>query len=367
MESKYNSVEATGQTEISLTVIIPFYCTPDTLFWRCLTSVLPEGRQDVEVLVVNDGSSAEYNALLGLAEKDSRVRVIHLPHKGVSVARNTGLREAKGKWVTFVDADDHLDQETYRWILDNLESIAGEVEIFTGGMDYGTGEPALNSDFLEENHNYAATDEDKAQIMESALSVGLFPRGYVQFFTYGSACSKLFNRSFLVRNHLQFDESVSFAEDCLFMLHVYQSASAVFFHNRPLYYYVNNGLSTTRKHRPGLSKDMDVFFRRTEEFLRENHLETRLEKAFYARAQYEVKRSFCYEFFHRMNKDPHAGRKYRQFIRKEPYRTALQKDYFPKINSKQQVLFIMVKYGWGGAYRLYVRILRMQNHWRAHH
>jgi|GEM_PF-3182707 len=347
---------------ISVSVIIPFYRTPPALFARCVLSVLQDDTQDVEVLVINDGSPREYDEELRMFEKDNRVRIINLPHGGVSIARNTGIREARGKWITFVDADDHLDSDAFRRILKNVDQFTGDVEIFSGGM-YDRGVTHANVDFLKENYDYGATQEDKISVMESALSVGYLPRGYIQYFTYGSACCKLINREFLIRNHLAFDESVAFAEDVLFMLQVYQKASSIFFHGWYLYNYVHNPESATRKYRPGMSADVDVFFMQLEKFIKENQLEEGLERAFYLRAQYEAKRCFCQEYFNHECKDPDAKKKYMQFISKEPYHTACEKDYFPKVNRKQYYIFKMVKYGWGNSFRLYVRFLEVKGKW----
>ena len=91
-----------------LSIIIPVYNAAPTI-GRCVESVLRQPLSDMEVLLVDDGSTDGSGATVdGFAGTDSRIRVIHKPNGGVSSARNAALDEARGEWVMFVDADDSL-------------------------------------------------------------------------------------------------------------------------------------------------------------------------------------------------------------------------------------------------------------------
>ena len=287
---------------------------------------------------------------------DKRVRVIYAPHEGVSSARNRGLREAGGKWVTFVDSDDCVESETLKRIAENTDSFCGDVEIFNGGRD-ADGVITPNAVFLKEDYNYASREEDKLFVMEAALSAGILPEGKKQFFSLGAPYCKLFNREFLLNNKLFFNESVKFAEDVLCLLAVYQEASSVYFHNWFFYHYGSNTQSVTRKFRPGMSQDVDVFFRELQAFLKENALDEKLERIFYFRAQFELARCFNLEFFNPQNKDPDAGKKYRKFCRSEPYKTAMKRNYMPVRKIKRRIFYKCVQYGFGNTVKT-VRAIR---------
>ena len=329
-----------------ITVIIPFYCIAEMLFLKCIQSVLIE-RSDIEILVIDDGSPEQYQKVLLLAENiDNRIRVIHLAHGGVSKARNQGILEANGKWVTFIDADDYLSTNSFQDICEAASSYNGDVEIFTGGRDEGV-KIVKNTDYLEEDHNYASSSEDKTGIMSSALSVGILPQGFIQCFSYGSPCCKLFDRSFLINNGLLFNENVTFAEDTLFMLNVYLRSNKVFFHNQYLYNYVANSSSVTRRYRPGLSQEMDAFFYHVHQFMIQNGLLNELEKAYYLRAQFEVSRAFSFEFGNLLNARSNIQHDYWSFIHKEPYYTAIRKGYLPKTSGRAQIKRILIEHGLG--------------------
>lgn len=342
--------------DISVSAIVPFYCTPEDLFCRCLDSLLSDGlAEELEILVIDDGSPAPKADILKQWESVPGVRVIYAPHAGVSAARNRGIREARGRWITFVDSDDFLEAETFRQICREADSFSGDVELFTGGL-YHDGAITPNTTFLKEGYNYAADDNDRNAIMESALSAGILPEGYIQMFSLGAPYCKLIRRDFLEKNSLSFDESVKFAEDTLFLLHVYDRAERVYFHNRFLYYYVSNSNSVTRKYRPGLSDDVSVFFDRIAAFLSDSHREKALERGYYARAQFEAGRCFAKEFFHRQNTDPDAKKKYKTFIAKKPFREAFRREYLPKGKVRQRIFRFLVKHGCGRIFRFVDRI-----------
>lgn len=98
----------TEETPGLVSVIIPAYNAADVLE-RCVRSVLAQTYARFEVLLVDDGSRDGTPELAdALAREDGRVRVVHKENGGVSSARNAGLDEARGEWLTFVDADDYL-------------------------------------------------------------------------------------------------------------------------------------------------------------------------------------------------------------------------------------------------------------------
>ena len=94
---------------MKLSVIVPVYQVEATLD-RCVASIVGQTFSDLEVILVDDGSSDRSPQLCDeWAAKDSRVRVIHKTNGGLSDARNAGLDVATGDFVTFVDSDDYLE------------------------------------------------------------------------------------------------------------------------------------------------------------------------------------------------------------------------------------------------------------------
>lgn len=89
-----------------VSVIIPCFNAQKTIR-HTIESVLNQTHQDLELLIVNDGSTdSSLDLIQGYTESDHRVSVISIPNQGVSVARNTGIQHAKGEFIAFLDADD---------------------------------------------------------------------------------------------------------------------------------------------------------------------------------------------------------------------------------------------------------------------
>ena len=129
-----------------LSVVIPVYRTELTL-QRCVESVLNQGVDDMEVILVDDGSPDSCPELCDdWAEKDNHIKVIHKTNGGLSDARNAGIDIAKGEYITFVDSDDWVDDNTYTTLL----NIMGDNEI----LEY----PIANRLQLQ-NHVYHDADK----------------------------------------------------------------------------------------------------------------------------------------------------------------------------------------------------------------
>lgn len=98
-----------------LSVIIPVYNVAGTLR-RCVDSVVAQGVDDMEIIIIDDGST-DGSAVICDKYKSPRAIVVHQANAGLSEARNEGLRLARGEFVTFVDSDDFLDPDIYPTLL----------------------------------------------------------------------------------------------------------------------------------------------------------------------------------------------------------------------------------------------------------
>lgn len=110
-----------------ISVIIPVYNTAARLP-ACLDSVLSQSHGDLEVILIDDGSTDGSGAVCDqYAAGDGRIRVIHQPNTGAAGARNAGLQAATGEFLSFVDSDDVLEPGAYGHMLDLLQRYDGDV------------------------------------------------------------------------------------------------------------------------------------------------------------------------------------------------------------------------------------------------
>ena len=108
-----------------ISVIVPVYNSEQTLN-RCIDSILGQTYRNFELFLINDGSKDRSGEICDeYARKDSRVKVFHKENGGVSSARNVGLDNASGEWITFVDSDDRIGQN----FLKNLVLYSTNVDL----------------------------------------------------------------------------------------------------------------------------------------------------------------------------------------------------------------------------------------------
>ena len=100
-------------SNVKVSVIVPVY-NVEKYLRDCLDSVVNQTLEDIEIICVNDGSTDNSLAILeDYAEKDSRIRIINQENKGLGGARNTGLYNANGEYISFIDSDDWIEPNTF--------------------------------------------------------------------------------------------------------------------------------------------------------------------------------------------------------------------------------------------------------------
>lgn len=110
-----------------ISVIVPIYKVEPYLR-QCVDSILGQTYQNIEVLLIDDGSPDRCGEICDeYAEKDDRVRVFHTENRGLSAARNLGLREAKGEYIGFVDSDDWIELDMYEVLLRRMQETEADI------------------------------------------------------------------------------------------------------------------------------------------------------------------------------------------------------------------------------------------------
>lgn len=213
-----------------VSVIIPVYncgrCLP-----RCIDSMLHQTFRDFELILVNDGSTDDSEAVCR-RYKDNRIKVVSQPNRGVSAARNRGLEEVCGEWIYFCDADDELYEDALERLTEKLSS--SEVSFVMAGYEV-----------YDESGRIVYSRPEREELMLSADQCveNMFNP---QFYNYqGYLWTKLFRRDIIEEAGLKFDERISFNEDRLFCTQYLCSMSDMgFYFTHPIYkYYKRQGSS----------------------------------------------------------------------------------------------------------------------------
>jgi len=212
-----------------ISFIVPSYNFADYIE-VCVQSILNQTYDNIEVVVVNDGSTDNSKDVIdSIVAKDKRVMAIHKQNEGVSIARNTGIMACNGDYCVFVDADDYLAPDYAEYMLKLVSETGGE---FCLSLDCYTkrDEPQTKKEFI------------KKYSPEEATALLLSPRVVV------GSWNKIFKRDFLLENQLQFSPELFYGEGLRFITSVAQCAKCVGVGNRKVYYYRrNNYASATSK------------------------------------------------------------------------------------------------------------------------
>lgn len=183
-----------------VSVIVPVY-KAEKFLNRCIDSILAQTYENFELILIDDGSPDNSGAICDeYAQKDNRIKAIHQENAGVSVARNTGIAQAKGDWILFIDSDDFVETEYISSLLkvSRLDSL-----IIQG---YKT---------VSANHTIAIQSLNEKQYDKTNFSQ-LFAEP--KFYEYGHPFGKLYETKLIKQHQIQFNTNLSYAEDLIFLL-----------------------------------------------------------------------------------------------------------------------------------------------------
>ena len=211
-----------------ITVIVPVYNAEKHLK-ECLNSIVCQSYKNIEILLIDDGSTDNSSKICDdFANKDNRIVVIHKANEGVSVARNTGIEQASGKYITFVDADDYLEE----FFIENLYRVAES-----------TSASIITDDFyyVYENGKKKNCCFDINQTLDSNVVQKKFLSSQINF---GYIWGKFFETTLVKK--IKFEE-YRVAEDQLFIYNCLKNIEKVSFTNKSIYYYRQNENSVMHK------------------------------------------------------------------------------------------------------------------------
>lgn len=183
-----------------ISIVVPVYNVKSYLR-RCIESILAQTYTHFELLLIDDGSDDGSGTICDeYAAQDSRVRAFHKHNGGVSSARNLGLDNARGEWISFCDADDYVS----KYYLENLLSLDSDIDI-----DLIFNYAVIHCNGKEERESYPEKIIDIAELHD------LFLNNELNWHT--STWSKLFKRSIIESNHIRFFTDVHIGEDLVFL------------------------------------------------------------------------------------------------------------------------------------------------------
>lgn len=236
-----------------ISVIIPVY-NGEPYIDSCVRSVMEQTYRELEVIIIDDGSSDRTQEICNqLALQDSRIRIVKQANAGVSSARNVGLSLARGEFVLFVDADDQLPFQAAQTLLD---AAGPDVDLVIGG------------------HEAFRGDRKKVITPQACrLSLEELVNSFEQVAAFlHTPWGKLFRRSVIAAQNVQFDASMPYGEDTKFNLDYCKHVCNISMITDTVYSYRLGGYAGSVRYYPNraeLSRAiLDAYF----DFFKYNHM-----------------------------------------------------------------------------------------------
>lgn len=235
-----------------VSIILPVYNAEKQLK-RSVDSILRQSYRNIELILVNDGSVDNSEQVCrAYADQDDRVRLITQENGGPSKARNTGLQNARGQYLQFVDADDYIE--------------ANAVELLAGEMEAGN-DLAICGFIAESDHKPTRTHRpDKKQGMMKKDFLNNFGELF-QGFYINYLWNKMYRLDKISANQILFNIEMRWGEDLVFNLDYLKHCSKISVMDHALYHYVDNDGSLTTSFNPNLFSLQQKMYEELQGFL----------------------------------------------------------------------------------------------------
>lgn len=182
-----------------VSIILPVYNT-ELFLNKCLDSIINQTYSNLEIICINDGSTDNSLEILKTyKEKDKRIQVINITNHGVSYARNLGLTKITGEFVVFIDSDDYIESDYIQCLIENQKEK--DTDLVYCGHYTRTPEGIIKHKWLPKCTFSKDPIRDKEKITR-----------------YLVVTKKLFKTSIIKENSLNFDITLHYAEDSLFLI-----------------------------------------------------------------------------------------------------------------------------------------------------
>ena len=222
-----------------VSIIIPVY-NSEKFIENCLKSIINQSYRNFEVIIVDDGSTDNsFRVSQSIIEGDCRFKLFHKENGGVSSARNYGLKNISGEFITFIDCDDIVNVMYIESLVENIQRYNADICI---SAFYKTNVPANFQAAREMSLEVKGKEVFNSSLFSAAETIeNMIFRDDFKW----EVCGKLFRKDLI--NDLFFDESEILFEDFTFTCKALANVSKVVFVPLQMYYYVDNPISASKQ------------------------------------------------------------------------------------------------------------------------
>lgn len=213
---------------IKISVIVAAFNSEKTIR-RCLKSICGQSYENLEIILVNDGSKdSTLEIMEAFKKKDARIKIVNQENKGAGLAKNAGLKQATGQYVSFVDSDDWIDLDTYKIVVNKINKVKPDVLVFDHNRVIGN----------KIQRNVRKNKEETINLDEFGRSKYIIKYMISYNHEYG-AWNKIVRRELLYKYDIGFsDNKNTVYDDNLYCLKIICHAQTIYSIPNAFYYYV---------------------------------------------------------------------------------------------------------------------------------
>lgn len=239
-----------------VTIVIPVY-NVEKYIERCLNSIIRQTYNNIEIIIVNDGTEDKSIEICKKIQlKDNRIKIINQKNAGLSAARNTGIRNASGKYICFIDSDDFVNKEYVRLLLESLIKNDADISV---------------CDFLyinEEGHTWSRKIK-KAKLYSNTEAIRDLLVGIQN--TEVMTWNKLYKLNLFKDNNIYFPEG-KLHEDNFTTYKLYYYSRSISMIQNKLYYYLQRNSSIMGRRFNTRRMDILQALEETKDFFKEKNI-----------------------------------------------------------------------------------------------
>jgi glycosyltransferase involved in cell wall biosynthesis len=214
------------ERSIKVSIIVPVY-NVEKFLHKCLDSIINQDYRNLEIILINDGSTDHSREILEeYSKKDIRIKIIHQENKGVSTARNIGIDEATGEYLCFADSDDFLEKDCVSYLLNLCLTSSADVALST----------ELSSTFWK----FKANRNIRYHVVSGNHATKMMLYYYIPI---GCYC-KMFKKNVLDKYKIRFIPNVYIGEGFNFNVDFFQRSKKVVIGNKKVYCYRRNNTNS---------------------------------------------------------------------------------------------------------------------------
>lgn len=319
---------------MKISIIVPIYKVPEEYLKKCISSLINQTYNNVEILLIDDGSPDLCGEICDrFASNDHRIKVIHKRNGGLASARNRGVLEATGEYVVFVDADDWIEQDTCRILAEKISKDRCDVFMFGMVKEYNNTHSRYKYNLID-NHIYQFDEISflQQQVLEYNSNIA-------------TATTKAIRRKILIDENIMHVERLKQgAEGIVFNLMLFEKIRTAMFIPDYLYHYTYNNQSISTTHDEKNHMLVVKCFEVIKDYIISINKEYLLDY-YYNRLIYVVVTTAISGYFSPTNDEPYAIKKnkYINFLEQPIIKEALLAGKYDGIGIQRKIIVYLIR------------------------